>query len=157
MLIGDVFMRVLADMKDFGADIVKKGGPAADKAGKTLGGKITKGIKGSFTKANLGQALTAGLGIGAGLGAVQLLTQALGGLVDGIKASVEAASNQREAMALTAQVFEENTSAIDEWARVPPTRSASPRPRRSTSRRASAPRSRTSASRSTRRPTSRWS
>jgi hypothetical protein len=54
--IGDVFMRVLADMTGFEADVTKAAGKAGDKAGATLGSRLKKGM-------------TVGLGaVGAGAG-----------------------------------------------------------------------------------------
>lgn len=110
--IGDVFLRVLADMRGFEADIVKTAGKSGDKAGLTLGQRI----KGSLSKSNIKQGLLQGLGFGAGFGAVNVFTQAIGGLVTAMNASVEAASNQREAVSLSTQVFEEQTEAVDNWA-----------------------------------------
>lgn len=61
--IGDVFLRLLADGTGFQADIERKAGPAADKAGQTLGKRLSSGIK-----ANLGRAIAGGLGTALGAG-----------------------------------------------------------------------------------------
>src|SRR6185436_15507691 len=42
--IGDVFLRLLADDKGFAADVTKKAGAAGDKAGTTMGQRMSKGI-----------------------------------------------------------------------------------------------------------------
>lgn len=67
--IGDVFLRVLADMAGFEADVTTKAGAAADKAGKAagqnLGSRMTKATTAAFTAA------------GAAAGAV--FTGAIGG------------------------------------------------------------------------------
>jgi hypothetical protein len=62
--IGDVFLRILADANGFEADIVKRAGPASDKAGETLGQRLGNGIKKNMS-AIVG-------GVMGGLGAVAI-------------------------------------------------------------------------------------
>lgn len=47
--IGDVFMRVVADMSGFEADVTKQAGAAGDKAGKTLGQRMKAGMSAGLT------------------------------------------------------------------------------------------------------------
>jgi ribosomal protein L22 len=109
--IGDLVMRVLINDKAFDADLQKTAATSGTKAGKTLGSKMSGGLKGAF-KGGKGELLGA-LGIGAGIG---IATVAVGKLIDVIGKSVSAASDQREAFSLTAQVFEKNADAMKAWA-----------------------------------------
>lgn len=111
MTIGDLILRVLADTKGFDADLQKTAQKSGDKAGLTLGGRMQAGLKKSFAGGK-GQLLGA-LGIGAGLGAATL---GVAKLTEVIGDSIDAASDQREAMSLTGQVFEENTEQMRKWA-----------------------------------------
>src|SRR5687768_5291540 len=107
MKIGDLILRVLADTKGFDADLQKDIKRSGDKAGQTLGTRMSAGLKKSFAGGK-GELLGA-LGTGAGIGAATL---GIAKLTDVIGDSIDAASDQREAMALTGQVFEENTKQM---------------------------------------------
>lgn len=61
------------------------------------------------------QSLLMGVGVSAGIMAVNALKGAMDGLVSAVFDTVGAASNQREAMALSAQVFEKNSEAMSDW------------------------------------------
>lgn len=110
MNIGDLIMRVVADMRGFRGDLQKSAVKDGTAAGQTLGQRMKGGLKKAFSGGK-GELLGA-LGIGAGIG---LATVAIGKLVGVMGESVQAASDQREAFALTDQVFEGNTEAMKDW------------------------------------------
>lgn len=110
--IGDVMLSVNADMTGFEGQVTKGAQKAGDKASAELSGRIKKGLSGN----DLGNAFAQGLGIGGGLGAAKALEMGTRKVVDVIFDSIDAASNQREAMSLTTQVFEDQTAVIDKWA-----------------------------------------
>jgi len=64
-----------------------------------------------------GKAIMEGIGLGAGISAWGLVTDGIAKARDVMVESVKAASDQREAMALNAQVFERNAGAVEDWAR----------------------------------------
>lgn len=70
MNIGDLLIRVLADMKDFQTDVVKEAEKAGDVAGKSMAQRIGTGLKAQAGKA-VGVALAAGFAI-ATKGALEL-------------------------------------------------------------------------------------
>lgn len=61
------------------------------------------------------QSIAQGVGLGAGLKAWDLIGNAAGRAVDYIGDSIDAASDQREALALNAQVFDTAADRIDHW------------------------------------------
>lgn len=69
-LIGDLFLRIIADDKGFEADLVAKAGKAGDAAGATLGERMGAGIKRNGAKL-IGATFAAGLAI-AGKGVLEL-------------------------------------------------------------------------------------
>ena len=109
--IGDLIMRVVADLKGFQTQVVNEATKAGDKAGAAM----SKSTKKSFG-GNLKGGILQGLGIGAGLGVLNATSMAISGVTDAIFESIDAASDQREAMALSEQVFQDNSSAMEEWA-----------------------------------------
>lgn len=62
------------------------------------------------------QTVLNGVGVGAGISAWGLLEKGIGKAVDVMGDSVRAASDQREALSLSAQVFEANTRDVERWA-----------------------------------------
>lgn len=64
MTIGDVFLRLLSDSTGFQADVEKKAGPAADKAGTSLGKRLSKNM-GRVVAGGIGTILGAGFSIAA--------------------------------------------------------------------------------------------
>jgi hypothetical protein len=109
--IGDLMMRVVADMKGFSTTVTKEAEKTGDKAGAGLGKSMNKSLKGQ-----LGTGFVQGLGIGGALGVVGALEMGTRALTDAIFGSIDAASDQREAMSLAGQVFEENTDQMADWA-----------------------------------------
>ncbi len=67
--IGDVFMRVLADMTGFETDVTKQASLAGDKAGKTLGQRLKVGMTAGFSAVGAGAGLVFGV---AARGAAEL-------------------------------------------------------------------------------------
>jgi hypothetical protein len=103
MMIGDLIMRVLIDDKGFDANLQKTAKKSGANAGKTLGGEMKKG-------------LLAGLGLGGGLAAVNLMTSAVSGLTQAFFESINAASNLNEAVSKSDAVFDESSGEIQDWA-----------------------------------------
>lgn len=64
-----------------------------------------------------GQAILGGVGLGAGIGAFNVLEGAISKVVDIGSEAVQKASDLRESMAITEQVFDANTDAVEEWAK----------------------------------------
>jgi hypothetical protein len=91
--------------------------------GAWLDDHVTKGlgkIRDEFDrlgKSKGAKSILQGVGMGAGISAFNMLGSAISGAVSVMQSSVQAASDQREAMALTAQVFGKNTEAVDKWSR----------------------------------------
>lgn len=117
--IGDLLMRVVADLKGFSTSIEVAGAKAGDKAGATtgkhFGAKFTNALKG------MKGGILGGLGLGAGLGAVSVLSTAVGNLTnlmgDAVQMALEEeASIAKLGAALRANVpdWDGNTAAIEE-------------------------------------------
>lgn len=111
MKIGDLIMRVLADMRGFDTTVEKEAAKTGDKAGKAMSKSMNKSMK-SQVKGGLLQ----GLGIGAGLGAADLVAKGVSAMTDEIFKSIDAASDLREAMSLSTQVFEDQQDGMEQWA-----------------------------------------
>ena len=110
--IADIYFAFRGDGARLKADAKKEGEAAGDVAGKGFKAKMQNAFKGGGLK----QGLLGGLGLGAGLGGVSALTAATGALTDAVFSSIDAASDQREAMSLGTQVFEDQTGKIEAWA-----------------------------------------
>jgi hypothetical protein len=108
--IGDLFLKIKADLKGFDAELQKGAAKSGDKAVATMGGRMSKGFK------EVGKGLGAGLGLGAGIAAFGALDSAVSGIVGSFGKAVDAASDFREASALGGQVFEDNADQIEAWA-----------------------------------------
>lgn len=114
MLIGDLVMRVLINDKAFDADLQKTAAKSGDKAGKTLGSKMSGGLKGAFSKKDM----LGLIGLGAGVG---IATLAMGKLVNVMGDAVAAAIEEEKSIskldaALRANVkgYDGNTKAIED-------------------------------------------
>ena len=111
--IGDLIMRVVADMKGFNTQVTKQ----ATKTGEQAGKNMTKGMaKGSSLKGGI----LAGLGLGAGLGLISATTRAVGALTDAIGDSIkmaisdqESQSRLRASLAANVKGWDGNTDAIE--------------------------------------------
>jgi hypothetical protein len=110
--IGDIYFAFRGDGARLKADAKKEGEAAGDVAGKGFVGRMKKALSGGELK----KGLLAGLGFAGGLGAVDAVSRALSGVVDGIRDSIDAASDQREALALSTQVFGEQADEMEHWA-----------------------------------------
>lgn len=85
-----------------------------DKVSKPLG-TIDKGFK-KLEGNKKATALLQGVGLGAGVSAFNLIGSAASVATDAIFSSIDAASNLRESISLSTQVFGANESAIETWA-----------------------------------------
>ncbi|HEY6568548.1 MAG TPA: phage tail tape measure protein [Actinomycetota bacterium] len=96
--IGDLLMRVVADLKGFSTSIEVAGAKAGDKAGaatgKSFGSKFTKTLKGG-----LKGGILQGLGLGVGIGAVGAATAAIGAIGSALKGAIDDAIAFERAMA----------------------------------------------------------
>ena len=113
MNIGDLFLRVIADDKGFEADLVKSTSKAGDKAGLTLGQRMSAGLRNSAK--DLKGGLLAGIGLGGGLGILGLATTAVAGVTNVIFDSISAASDLNETMTKSEQIFGKNAKSISAW------------------------------------------
>lgn len=114
--IGSLILGIVADLKGFKTSIVKEGTAAGNAAGDAAGKGFGSKLKKAFSGGNLKEGLLGGLGLGAGLGAVGLLTKGVGALTDQVFASIDAASNLNEAMTKSEAVFGDSAKEIDAWA-----------------------------------------
>jgi hypothetical protein len=85
--IGDIWLRVLADANGFEADLVKQTGPAADRAGATLGQKLGAGMK---------------MAIGAAAGALVGVATSQGAELDATMRQLQADTGMTDAAAQAA-------------------------------------------------------
>ncbi|MFZ0324725.1 MAG: hypothetical protein WAN48_11410 [Actinomycetes bacterium] len=114
--IGDLFFAFHGDDKQLQVDASKSG----DKAGTTLGSRMTTSLKKSWSGADIGKGLVQGLGLAGGLGAVSVFSSAISGVI-GILGDATAAaiadqeSVNRLAASLKANVpaWNGNTDAIE--------------------------------------------
>jgi hypothetical protein len=77
---------------------------------------FTKATKDASASAGKFSNILRGVGQGMGIGIANMAGEAASAVVDFAKDSIKAASNLRESMALTEQVFEDNSAAIKTWA-----------------------------------------
>lgn len=96
MNIGDLFIRILADDKEFQGDVVKKAGKAGENSGKAFGKAMTSNIK------------TAMGAIGVTVGAAAV--------VDFLTDAISAASDLNESMSKSGVIFGESSEDIEAWA-----------------------------------------
>jgi hypothetical protein len=108
--IGDLIMRVVADMKGFRTTVEKE----ATKTGEQAGKNISKGLSSKLAGAKGG--ILQGLGLGAGLGIANAAAAATGAVVDFAFKSIEAASNLNEAMTKSQAVFKDSADEVEAWA-----------------------------------------
>lgn len=111
MTIGDLILRVLADMQSFDADLQKDAAKSGTKAGQTLGAKMSGGLK-DATKGAKGSIL-AGLGLGAGLGAIGLASTAISKLTDVMGDSVAAALEEEASISKLDTALKANVKGWD--------------------------------------------
>lgn len=109
--IGDLIMRVVADLKGFTTTVEKEATTAGDKAGKAIAKSTKKSLK-----SELKGGLLQGLGLGAGLGVVNAVAKGIGAMGDAIGTSIQAASNLNEAMTKSQAVFKGSSDEMEDWA-----------------------------------------
>ncbi len=85
--IGDIWLRVLADANGFEADLIRQTGPAADRAGATLGQKLGAGLK---------------LAVGAAAGALVGVATSQGAELDATMRQLQADTGMTDAAAQAA-------------------------------------------------------
>jgi hypothetical protein len=105
--IGDLLLGILVDDKGFSADLTAKAGKAGDKAGATLGQRMT----GQFKKAGAG--LTDGLKLGAGIAAFGALDTAVSAVVGVLGDAVAAAREDQASIAGLDNALRKNIPSWD--------------------------------------------
>src|SRR6186997_2759853 len=108
--IGDVFMKVLADMSGFSADVQKQAAKAGDQAGTTFGQRMKKGMSVGLTAVGTG----AGVLFGVAARGAAVLTDAMAAFQAETGATAEELESARKSvLALSAT----NIQSFDEIAR----------------------------------------
>jgi hypothetical protein len=109
--IGDIIMRMLLDGSDFQAQAKKEGAKAGDAAGAAMSRNINNTLGGQ-----LGKGIAQGLGIAGALGAANVASSAVGGVVDLIDSSIDAASSLNETVSKGRVIFGDSADEIEAWA-----------------------------------------
>jgi hypothetical protein len=119
MNIGDIYFAFRGDSKQLVTDARKAGEQAGKVTGdaldKSLSGRLKSSLSDFKRQGGIGGALMGGVGLGAGLGAFNLVTQGIGKVVDGIGDAIDAASNLAESQSKVNVVFDEGADAILTW------------------------------------------
>lgn len=105
----------MADDKGFEADLVKKAGKAGDKAGQSLGQRLSAGIKKTFLGGEIGKGLTQGLGLAGGLGAANALASGIRKVSDFIGQAEIDASNLGQSVGAIESVFGRASRKIEDF------------------------------------------
>jgi len=112
--IGDVFLRVLAEMAGFETEVQRKAQAAGDRAGQTMGQRIGSTLKGAAPKIVAGLGAAAAAGLSAGVVVIGQLDQAMA------EFRAETGATEEEVKSASASILElsrSNLQGIEEIAR----------------------------------------